>query len=581
MTIETQRHDLAHILATAVVEMFPEAKLGIGPDTNNGFYYDFELPRTLQPEDLPLLEKKMRKLLSQSVPFEKYDQPIDEAIDFLKTIDQDYKVELAADLKAQGETELSFYKNGRFVDMCKGPHMEHTGKSTKHFMLTSIAGAYWRGDATRPMLQRIYGVAFETKEEIEQYKEMLKEAKKRDHRVLGKKMGLFTFSEKVGSGLPLFTQKGTRIRNAIVKEIQKLQKKYGYGDSDVWIPHITKKDLYETSGHWEKFQEDLFHVKGKSDTEFVMKPMNCPHHTQIFDSGSHSYRDLPIRMTEVTTNYRDEQPGELLGLSRVRSLTQDDGHVFCTLDQVLDEAQKIVNIIKDFYTRLGMFGKDDYWVSLSVRDSSDLDKYLGDAKNWDKAEKMLEEVSKKAKLEYKRIEGEAAFYGPKLDFMFKDALGREWQLATIQVDFIMPERFDLSYIGEDGEKHRPVMIHRAIAGSLERFMSVIIEHFAGALPVWLSPIHFAILPVAEVHEKYAQELYEKWKDDYFVEYLDSSSSLGKRVRNSEMQRIPYVLVLGDKEVEGKSITLRSYEDKSQTEMSIEDFEEKMKKDLKC
>ena len=579
MTIKTQRHDLSHILATAVVEMFPEAKLGVGPDTDNGFYYDFELPRTLQPEDLPLLEKKMRKLLSQSVPFEKYEQPIDEAIGFLKTINQDYKVELAADLKAQGENELSFYKNGQFVDMCKGPHMEHTGKSTKHFMLTSIAGAYWRGDATRPMLQRIYGVAYETKEELEQYKEMLKEAKKRDHRVLGKKMGLFTFSEKVGPGLPLFTQKGTRIRTAIVKEIQKLQKKYGYGDSDVWIPHITKKDLYETSGHWEKFQEDLFHVKGKSDTEFVMKPMNCPHHTQIFDSASHSYRDLPIRMTEVTTNYRDEQPGELLGLSRVRSLTQDDGHVFCTLEQVLEEAEKIVNIIKDFYTRLEMFGKDNYWVSLSVRDSSDLDKYLGDVKNWDKAEKMLEEVSKKAKLEYKRVEGEAAFYGPKLDFMFKDALGREWQLATIQVDFIMPERFDLSYIGEDGEKHRPVMIHRAIAGSLERFMSVIIEHFAGALPLWLSPIHFAILPVAEVHEKYAQELYKKWKDQYFVEYLDSSNSLGKRVRNSEMQRIPYVLVLGDKEVESKGITLRSYSDKSQVEMSIGELEEKMENNL--
>jgi threonyl-tRNA synthetase len=580
MSIEIQRHDLAHILAMAATDMFPEAKLGIGPNTDNGFYYDFDLPRTLQPEDLPLLEKKMKKIMSQSIPFEKYETSIEDGINDLKNTQQTYKVELASDFKKKGETHISFYKNGSFIDMCKGPHLEHTGKSTKHFVLSSIAGAYWRGDMNRPMMQRIYGIAFETKEELEQYKEMIKEAKKRDHRVLGKKMNLFTFSDKIGPGLPLFTSKGTRIRNAIIGEIQKLQKKYGYGDSEVWIPHITKKDLYETSGHWEKFQEDLFHVKGKSDTEFVMKPMNCPHHTQIFDANNHSYRDLPLRITEVTTNYRDEQPGELLGLSRVRSLTQDDGHVFCMLSQVLDEAEKIVNIIKDFYTRLGMFGENNYWVSLSVRDSSDKDKYLGDSNNWDQAEKILEDVAKKANLSYKRIEGEAAFYGPKLDFMFKDALGREWQLATIQVDFIMPERFELSYIGEDGEKHTPIMIHRAIAGSIERFMSVIIEHFAGAFPLWLAPVHFVIIPVAQVHEEYAKELFDKWNNSYFIEYLDSTNSLGKRIRNSEMQRTPYMIVLGDKEIENKSITLRSYADKSQKELSISDFESYMEQEMK-
>ena len=570
--ISTQRHSLAHILAQAVFDMFPEASLGIGPDTDNGFYYDFDLPRTLQPEDLPLLQKKMQKIMSQSQKFEHYTEDVNKAIEFLKASKQDYKVELAADLKAQGETELSFYKNSGFVDMCRGPHVEHTGKATKHFQLTFIAGAYFKGDNTRPMLQRIYGVAFETKDELEAYKNMVKEAKKRDHRVLGKKLGLFTFSEKVGAGLPLFTQKGTIVRNAIVNEIKNLQVKYGYGASDVNIPHITKKDLYECSGHWGKYKDDLFHVHGKGETEFVMKPMNCPHHTQIFASQQHSYRDLPIRMTEVTTCYRDEQPGELSGISRVRSLTQDDGHVFCRPDQIKEESEKIVNIIKDFYTKIGMFSEGNYKVSLSVRDSQDLEKYLGDEENWNKAESALEEIAKASKLDYERIEGEAAFYGPKLDFMFKDALGREWQLATIQLDFVMPERFELEYIDENGEKARPVMIHRAIAGSLERFMAVIIEHFSGAFPFWMAPVQIALIPVAEVHEAYAEELFAKWKDKYHLEFMPSSDSLGKRVRNAEGMKIPFMLVLGDKEVESKGVMVRNYADKSQTEMSIEDFE---------
>lgn len=578
--ISIKRHDLAHILAAAVMEMFPETKFGTGPDTDTGFYYDMELPRTLQPEDLPLIEKKMRHIMTQSLPFEFYTLPVDKAMEFLKSIKQDYKVELVAKFKEQkGVTEVSFYKIGNFVDLCEGPHMEHTNKATQHFMLTSIAGAYWQADATRPMLQRVYGIAFDTKQEFEDYKTMLAEAKKRDHRVLGKQMGLFTFSEMVGPGLPLFTHKGTRIRSAIVREIQKLQKKYGYGSSDVCIPHITKKDLYETSGHWAKYKDDLFHVRGKGDTEFVMKPMNCPHHTQIFASEAHSYRDLPIRMTEVTTNYRDELPGELLGLSRVRSLTQDDGHIFCTIDQVKNEASLIVKIIKDFYTKLGMFNEKKYWVSLSVRDPKTMEKYLGDEKNWDKAERMLMEVAEAEGLNYKRVEGEAAFYGPKLDFMFKDAIGREWQLATIQIDFVMPNRFKLEYTGEDGEKHHPVMVHRAIAGSLERFMSVIIEHFAGALPVWMAPVQMQIIPVAPAHESYANELYARWKDMFFTEYADASDSLGKRIRNAESQKIPYMLVIGDNEIANKSVTVRSYEDKSQKEMSIEEFETMMKEQL--
>ncbi|PCI24784.1 threonine--tRNA ligase [Candidatus Peregrinibacteria bacterium] len=570
--ISTQRHDLSHILAAAVQQLFPEVQLGIGPDTDNGFYYDFAVETPFQPEDLRKIEKAMRKLQSQSIAFEQYNMPVDEAIAFLKESNQDLKVELAEDLKKDGETELSFYKNAGFVDMCKGPHMEHTNQSTKHFMLSSLAGAYWRGDATRQMLQRIYGVAFETKDELEAYKEMMKEAKKRDHRVLGKKLGLFTFSEKVGAGLPLFTQKGTMIRNLIVKEIQDLQKKYGYGMSDVCIPHIAKRDLYECSGHWDKYKDDIFHVRGKGETQFVMKPMNCPHHTQIFAASAHSYRDLPIRMTEVTTNYRDELPGELLGLSRVRSITQDDGHIFCTIDQVKQEANTIVQIIRDFYTKLGMFEEGNYWVSLSVRDSKDLSKYLGDTKNWDTAERMLQEVADENGLNYKRIEGEAAFYGPKLDFMFKDAIGREWQLATIQADFVMPERFELEYTGEDGEKHRPVMVHRAIAGSLERFMSVLIEHFAGAFPAWLAPIQVSLCPVADVHEDYAREVKsELEKNNIRVEILDSRMSLGKRIRTAEMQKIPYMITIGDEEVSAKTVSVRSYADKSQEALTLEAF----------
>ena len=567
------------MLAEAVLEMFPEAKLGTGPVTDNGFYYDFDLPRTLIPEDLKLIEKKMRKFVQQNQSFVRRDEPLEPAKEFLKKIGQPYKIELVEKFAEQkGVDTVSFYENVReadgkavFVDLCEGGHVENTREiDPKSFKLSAISSAYWQADENNAQMQRIYGLAFESAEELKKFEMQLEEARKRDHRKIGKELGLFTFSELVGAGLPLFTQRGTLLRDTIIKTIQGIQSRYGY--QNVWIPHIAKRDLYETSGHWDKFKDDLFHVKGKHDTEFVMKPMNCPHHTQIYKSQRRSYRDLPMPMAEVTTNYRDEQPGELLGLSRVRSLTQDDGHVFCTVDQIKEVSGDIVKIIKEFYTLLGMWGTDTYWVSLSVRDPEKPEKYLGESKNWDKAEKFLEEIAQEQELNFKRVEGEAAFYGPKLDFMFLDALGREWQLATIQIDFVMPQRFELEYDAEDNKPHRPVMVHRAIAGSIERFLSVIIEHFAGAFPYWLAPVQTKILPVSDPFLPYAQKIADELRAaGVRVEVDASSETLGKKIRKAELEKIPYMMVVGEKEQNESTVNVRDYATKEQKTVKVGEF----------
>jgi len=572
------RHSLAHVLATAVLKYDHEVKIAIGPSTDTGFYYDFEFSEGKTPGEMDLkkLEKEMRNVLKRSFAPEYKEVSVDEARTLFK--DQPYKLELIEEIDATGE-KITTYTIGDFTDLCEGPHVENSKEiKPDSFSLSHIAGAYWRGDEHNIMLTRIYGVAFNTKEKLDKYLEQQEEAKKRDHRKLGKELDLFTFSDLIGAGLPLFTPKGALMRNLIVEKIYNIQKQYDY--QQVWIPHITKSDLYKKSGHWDKFGDELFHVKGKTDTEFVMKPMNCPHHTQIFASSPKSYRDLPVRYSEATTNYRDEQAGELLGLSRVRSITQDDGHVFCTPEQIEQEAGIMVNVIREFYSSLDMFNDDMYWVSLSVRDSETPEEYLGDNDVWEKSEKILEEIAKKEDLNYRRIEGEAAFYGPKLDFMFRDAIGREWQLATIQLDFNMPARFELEYIDSNNERKTPVMIHRAIAGSLERFMSVMIEHFAGAFPLWLSPVQVIILPISEKHLEYARKIVATLKaKDIRVELDTSSETLGKKIRNTKLQKTPYFLVIGDEEITKKEVTLESRDDGKVGSMTTDALIEKLSQEI--
>jgi len=577
MEIDKIRHSLAHLTAIAILDLYPNTKLTIGPVIENGFYYDFDLPEgvSISPDNFKKIEKEIKKLISKKLDFTREEISADEAKKIFK--DNEYKLELIDEI---GEN-ISIYKTGDFIDPCKGPHVSNTSEiNPDAFALTHTAGAYWRGDEKNKMLTRVYGVAFENKEDLEIYLEQQEEAKKRDHRKLGKELDLFTFSPLVGSGLPMFTPKGASMRNAIVHKIHSIQKKFDY--QNVWIPHITKKKLYETSGHWEKFGEELFHVKGQKEEEFVMKPMNCPHHTQIYASSPKSYKDLPVRFTEVTTNYRDEQTGELLGLSRVRSLTQDDGHVFCTIDQTEEEVRNIISVIKEFYESLDMFKSGDYWVSLSVRDPDTPEKYLGEEKNWSKAEKTLENALKKANLPYKKVEGEAVFYGPKIDFMFNDSLGREWQLATIQLDFVMPERFKLSYIDKDSNKQTPVMIHRAIAGSLERFLSVIIEHFAGAFPFWLSPVQVKIIPIGEMQKEYAEDISNRLRDaDIRVELDKSDETLGKKIRNAKLEKVPYYLVIGEKEASSKTVTVESRDDEKIGEQTIDKFIEFIENKVKA
>ena len=583
-SLEHKRHTLAHLLAAAVLEQYPHAKLTLGPAIDNGFYYDIDFSSaegknsTPGEEDLKRIQKGMKKLVNKWTAFTHEEVTADQARE--RFAGNQFKLELIDEIEAKGEA-ITLYTCGEFTDLCRGGHCDNpkTDLAIDAFKLDKIAGAYWRGDEKNPMLTRIYGIAFDTKEELAAYEEQQRQAKARDHRKIGKEMDLFTFSELVGSGLPLFTPKGTMMRDLIVDKIMQIQSKFGY--QKVSIPHITKSDLYKTSGHWEKFGDELFKVKGQSDAEFVMKPMNCPHHTQIFNSQPRSYKELPIRYAETTMVYRDEQAGELIGLGRVRSITQDDGHVFCTLDQIDQEVENIVQVIKTFYQSLGMYEEGKFWVSLSVSDPSDPDGYLGDKENWQKAETMLEDVAKRLELPYKRIEGEAAFYGPKLDFMFYDAIGRERQLATAQLDFVMPERFSLEYVDHEGARQTPVMIHRAIAGSLERFMAIMIEHFAGNFPLWLAPEQISVIPVAEVHNQYATTVHQALIDAGFRSQIDTNNeSMGKKVRHAKKNRLPYFIVLGDKDIEANTVTVESRDTGESVVMSLDACVEKLQAEMK-
>lgn len=592
--LHAMRHSLAHIMATAITTLWPDTKLGVGPVVENGFYYDVDVPNvTISEDDFKKIELAMKQVINQKQPFIQSNKPIDEAITWAKASNQPYKEELLNDLKRAGTTvakdlspeemgtfagenaqidSVSFYTNGDFTDLCRGPHVEDTGK-VGAFKLMSVAGAYWRGNEKNPQMQRVYGVAFETKEQLDDYLKMLEEAKKRDHRKIGKEMDLFVFSDLVGQGLPLWTPRGTILRTEIDRFVQELRSEYGY--QPVEIPHITKKDLYETSGHWDKFGDELFQISTREGHEFVMKPMNCPHHTQIYASQPRSYRDLPIRYSNTTMVYRDEQSGELGGLSRVRSITQDDAHVFCRSSQIKQEALKIWAIIEQFYSVFDM----EVRAELSFMDPEEPEKYLGDPKLWEEAQNTLHElVVEKTGSETTIGIGEAAFYGPKIDFMAKDALGREHQVATIQLDFNQPERFDLNCTNEEGNPERIIMIHAAIAGSLERFLSVLIEHTAGRFPIWLAPEQVRIITVnqEEMIVRMAEDIRQIAHDSGLRVHVDNThESVGKKIRASEVAKVPYTLVIGEKELSDGVLSPRLRKDISvidaQSELHYEQF----------
>lgn len=584
------RHSLAHIMATAIQELYPDVKFGIGPVVEHGFYYDIDLPEKLTADDLGKIEDKMREIVKADYPFEHSHMPLDEAIKFFEQRSQSYKLDLLNDLKQHGTTvakeidrtqlgldedakvdEVSIYTDGPFTDLCRGPHVESTGK-VGAFKLMRISGAYWRGNEKNPMLQRIYGVGFTTKDELKDHLRMLEEAEKRDHRRLGKELDLFTFSELVGAGLPLYTPRGT----VLIEELKNALKEIGrrYDMLQVSIPHLAKIELYQTSGHAQKFADELFHVKSHYNQEFILKPVNCPHHTQIYASRPRSYRDLPLRYVEQTMQYRDEKPGQIGGLQRTRGFTVDDGHTFCRVDQIQEEAAIIVQIIEQFYKGLGLWGK--HWVSLSVRDMADLSKYVGEPADWDRAEEMLAEVSNRFGLDAKRMEGEAAIYGPKLDFMFQDALGRETQLATIQLDFAMPKRFGLTYLDQDGKEKNPVIIHRAILGSFERFLMLMIEHFAGAFPTWLSPEQIRLAPINDTKDilDYTEELRQEFATMGLRVSVDATAeSVGKKIRAAGLAKVPYTLVIGEKERETGKVSprLRQGHGEFAGELSVGEF----------
>ena len=566
-SLYAMRHSLAHIMATAIQAKYPDAKFGVGPVIDDGFYYDVDLgSATLSEQDLSELEKSMQAIIKKAYTFEKQIKSLDDAIEWAKQSKQPYKLELLNDLKEHGTTvykdldnllpasetkekieEVSFYTDGPFTDLCRGPHVEDTSK-VGAYHLTKVSGAYWRGNSSNPQMQRVYGVAFETQEELDAYLKKQEEARQRDHRKLGQELDLFAFSDLVGAGLPLYTPRGT----VLIEEIKRALKDISLANDMlmVSIPHIAKLDLYKTSGHADKFHEELFIVKSHYNQDFVLKPVNCPHHIQIYASRPRSYKDLPLRYIEQTMQYRDEKPGQLGGLQRTRGFTVDDGHTFCRVDQIKQEAQLIVDIVKSFYTSLGLWG--DHWVSLSVRDPKHPDNYIGFSEDWDEAESMLRQVSDENDLNAKTMEGEAAIYGPKLDFMFKDSLGRETQLATIQIDFAMPKRFDIAYTDSDGKDVSPVIIHRAILGSFERFIMLIIEHFGGKFPVWLAPEQVRIIALNQSQQitDYCQELRKKMKAAGIRAEIDAENeTVGKKIRAAEGYKVPYVIVIGPKEVE--------------------------------
>ncbi len=577
------RHSTAHIMAQAVIEEFPEGKVAIGPAIEDGFYYDFDLPRPLTPEDLSAVEKRMREIIKGDHRFIRKEISPDEAKQLFKG--QPYKLELIAGLESGGLDEdgnpmtekpvMSTYTSDKFVDLCRGPHVERTSQiNPSAIKLMSVAGAYWRGDEKNPMLQRIYGTAWETAEQLEEYLWKLEEAKKRDHRKLGKELGLFHFSDDVGPGLPLFTPKGEMVRHLMEEYVRDVQTRYGF--QHVWTGHLVKEDLYHRSGHYDNYRDVMFPPMVDENITFRLKPMNCPSHMTLFkEMGRHSYRELPMRFSEFATLYRYEKTGELSGLTRVRSLTQDDCHIFCTPDQIESEFTLSLNVIKEVLER---YRFNDYIVRLSLRGSTG--KFVQDDEKWSKAEAALRKALDANKVEYFEAAGEAAFYGPKADFLARDVIGREWQLSTIQVDFIQPARLGLTYIAEDGAEYTPVVLHRAVTGSTERFMGVLIEHFAGVFPVWLAPIQAVLIPIADRHLEYAKKTAETLKSQGIrVEVDERADRMNAKIRDAQNQKIPYMLVVGDKEMESDQVAVRLRNNENPGPMSLDAFTNLLNKDV--
>ena len=596
--LKSMRHSLAHIMAQAIQHLWPQAKFGVGPAIDNGFYYDIYLDNgTISEADLPKIEEEMRKIVAANYPFERRDVSVEEAIDWAIKGDQSFKVELLNDLKRSGTTvaselagekmgsvsdgdskveTVSLYSQGDYTDLCRGGHVDSTGK-VGAFKLTKTAGAYWRGNENNPQMQRIYGVAFATQEELDEYLNRLEIAKQRDHRKLGKELDLYTTSPLVGIGLPLFTPRGTILRDIVAQYSNQLRQKFGF--EKVWTPHITKKDLYETSGHWAKFGEELFLVKSQETSdEMALKPMNCPHHTQIFASRPRSYRDMPVRYLETTTDYRDEKTGELGGLNRVRSLTQDDSHIFCRTDQIEGEINNLLSAARELYRSIDMKLR----VRLSYRDESN--SYLGDLSLWDSAQNQLKSAVEKVGLDYFEQEGEAAFYGPKIDFMATDAIGREHQVATVQLDFVQPQRFGLEYADADGNFTTPVMIHCALLGSIERFLSVFIEHTGGWFPFWAAPEQVRVLTINDTVLEYVDKITTilsditlmkpvRYNDVRFT--IDSrNESLGKKIREATSMKIPVQLIVGPKDMEANEVSVRTQS--GEEKISLEQLAEYIK-----
>ena len=596
--LKSMRHSLAHIMAQAIQHLWPQAKFGVGPAIDNGFYYDIYLDNgTISEADLPKIEEEMRKIVADNYPFERRDVSVEEAIDWAIKGDQTFKMELLNDLKRSGTTvaselagekmgsvsdgdskveTVSLYSQGDYTDLCRGGHVDSTGK-VGAFKLTKTAGAYWRGNENNPQMQRIYGVAFATQEELDEYLNRLEIAKQRDHRKLGRELDLYTTSPLVGIGLPLFTPRGTILRDIVAQYSNQLRQKFGF--EKVWTPHITKKDLYETSGHWAKFGEELFLVKSQETSdEMALKPMNCPHHTQIFASRPRSYRDMPVRYLETTTDYRDEKTGELGGLNRVRSLTQDDSHIFCRTDQIEGEINNLLSAARELYGSINMKLR----VRLSYRDESD--SYLGDLSLWDSAQNQLKSAVEKVGLDYFEQEGEAAFYGPKIDFMATDAIGREHQVATVQLDFVQPQRFGLEYADADGNFTTPVMIHCALLGSIERFLSVFIEHTGGWFPFWAAPEQVRILTINDTVLEYVDKITTilsdialmkpvRYNDVRFT--IDSrNESLGKKIREATSMKIPVQLIVGPKDMEANEVSVRTQS--GEEKISLEQLAEYIK-----